>query len=294
MIKLAETPTEKGIVTTGDALSTGVSSTLGRLGTAANIIAPVITPTTAFRNAYSSNDHGMDNLTSQSTDQRARIVRKVLNGMQKGNDGRLDDVAIRLGGGRYFADLGRTLTNPRTSLLGKALGAMTHPGTYGLTSALRSDHYDPHSNTVRVYTPNAAFLTHELGHALDFNRKLTKDEKSKGIFNPIQNIKNLPRDLYGLARGIPLPGTPVTLWQESAANLRSAKQIEKGFNQKAKDILHESRNGVLPAAFGSYVGNAVHPLAALPGVGVGLAAGLSQRKSKVSQNDLNTQLDSVL
>jgi len=126
------------------------------------------------------------------------------------------------------------------------LGTAMMPVT-AVTAALnRADHYDPYANRVVLYNADPAILSHELGHAKDFN---TTSE-------PIS---------YALARGV-IPG--VGLYQEGTASLHALKDMADSTDldsadttttQAAVDELTRASR-VLGGGMGSYIGAGVGSL----------------------------------
>lgn len=277
LTKLAK---EKGEVTLGDPVSRLVGSTLGKANFTTLYSRALIDPQ-RFVDPYDDNTPTAVPITAKDPDKRARVYRKLLTKMQEGSNGELDDVAVRLGGPRFFSDLRRTIVNPRTTVLGKVLGVATHPISYITSNLGRSDHYNPLSHTAVIYSHNPAIATHELGHAIDMNPagevdyNMITGERSKASKEaPIRSalyreIKNIPSDAYRSMRvirgGLGLPegvDYPITLYVERNANVKSDKAIEKSFSPKAKDLIRDARSETLPAAYMTYASAPIGTLGA--------------------------------
>lgn len=226
-------------------------------------------------------------------DTRAQKMKQLAQTMAKADPQALSDHQVYLGGPRFFRELKRTLTNPRTSIAGKALGTLALPAHYFSTALTRGSSYNPFSNSTYLYGDSPAVLSHELGHALDFNAsKVPQYEpgKNKLLTWLHRQGKGLGRDLYTLAG--PIPG--VNLLHEANANQRSERALRKVLGDKPgklNEILHE-RQKVLPAGYGSYVGNTLAgPGGALAGLIGGKAYGLAQgvrRKGTYADQDTDT------
>jgi len=179
-----------------------------------------------------------------------------------GSKGSLSGTQIQLGYGDPLANYSRIFKNPRTSYLGKGLGAVL-----GLPQLLK----DPNQPTGPYYdvladvavTPWKArgATAHELGHAIDFNAgevpKTWLGRQGKGLL----------RDLYTFT-----PGT--TLWKEHAAWRKGRETAIQGAvkskmkPKKLEKLLTEMAHGKAPA-LGTYWGGT---LGAGAGVGAILAA----------------------
>lgn len=211
-------------------------------------------------------------------DTRAQKMKALAQTMAQADPQALSDHQVYLGGPRFFRELKRTLTNPRTSIVGKTLGTLGLPANYLSTALTRGSAYNPFSNSTYLYGDNPAVLTHELGHALDFNAGAVpqyESGKNKLLTWLHRQGKGLGRDLYGLSGMIP----GVNLLHEANANQRSERALRKVLGDKPgklNEILHE-RQKVLPAGYGSYVGHTLGgPGGALAGLLGGKAYGLAQ------------------
>jgi len=173
--------------------------------------------------------------------------------------------------GRWYNRIGgRIMQNPRTSLLGKGLGmAGAIPGAV-FSNLFRSSHYSPAADAASIYGDEPAVTTHELGHAIDFN-----DQSGK---NPGLGGK-LTRDGYGLLYGLV---SPARLWHEGQANIKSRSALDRGLKDKPDD-LHNilwRRDRVLPAGYGSYVGDVVPGVGPLTGMIAGRVGGIARSQAR--------------
>ena len=230
-------------------------------------------------------------------DTRAQKMKALAQTMAQADPQALSNHQVYLGGPRFFRELKRTLTNPRTSIAGKAFGTASLPLAYLSTALTRGNAYNPFSDSTYLYGNNPAVLSHELGHALDFNSKRVPEYepgKNKLLTWLRRQGSGLKRDLYGVAGKIPL----VSLLHEANANQRSERALRKTLGDKPNklnEILHD-RQKVLPAGYGSYVGSTLGgPGAALPGLLGGKAYGLLQaarRKGTYADQDKDKPDDS--
>ena len=206
-------------------------------------------------------------------DRRAMALQQLALDMQKAKPQELGDHRVVLGGTRITRDIPRILTNKRTSLLGKGLGLATYGPTALLMNLHRGSHYNPFSDTTHLYGNSPATLTHELGHAIDFNSRPVPKGKGVGGWFKRQGA-GLTRDAYMLSRAL----TPMMLAQEAAANLTSEDALRKVYKNdpaKLNKILDE-RQKVLPAGMGSYIGSLAGPMGPLAGLAAGKLYGLAQ------------------
>lgn len=210
-------------------------------------------------------------------DARAQELAAISKQLQKVRKQELGDHRVMLGGTNMLRDIPRILTNKRTSLLGKGLGLASYPMTALTMNMMRGSHYNPLTDTSYIYGNSPAVLTHELGHAIDFNA--TPVSKEKGIKGWLSRQgSGLNREAYMLARGL----APIMLLQEAAANMDSEDALRKAYKndpKKLNQILSE-RQRELPAGFGSYLGGLASgvagPLGPLIGMTAGKVYGLSQ------------------
>lgn len=209
-------------------------------------------------------------------DERALALRQLAEDMERANPQALKNHNIVLGGTRLTRDIPRIVTNPRTSILGKGLGLATYPVTAALTNLTRGSHYNPFSDTTHLHGNSPATLTHELGHAIDFNsRPVPKGDGVGGWFK--RQGSGLMRDTYMVSRALPA----LMLYQEAMANTRSEEALRKAYKNdpaKLNKILDE-RQKVLPAGMGSYVGSLAGPMGPLAGLAAGKLYGLAQSAS---------------
>jgi hypothetical protein len=167
----------------------------------------------------------------------------------------LDDVKIYINGTRPFDMLKRIWKNPRNGVAGKLLGTVSVPVDYLTTALMRSNSYNPYSNTVHLFSKNPSVLLHELGHAEDFNSADIPDTLLGKEWN------GLKRTAYGAAA---YPIQPITslieykAWQNARNKI---KAIIKRFPKEKKlhEQLIDSYYRSMPGFFGSYIGSAVAP-----------------------------------
>lgn len=155
-----------------------------------------------------------------------RIVRQVEDSVQ---NEKLYGLKIRIGHNEVLKDVGRLFNDEniikRNPLWVRAIAGV--PSTLiGETIAelIRSDYYNPITNTVTIYSNIDSFALHEIGHAKDWSK-----------------FGERPW-IYTLARAVP----PVTLYQEYVASFDYAK----------KDLSKEKKYHVarfLVPAFATYV-----------------------------------------
>jgi hypothetical protein len=172
--------------------------------------------------------------------------------MKKVRPQELGNTRVNLKGPNFSNDIYRTLMNPRSSVLGKGLGMLGLPLAW--TSMLtRGNHYNPYSDSVGLYADNKGIESHELGHAIDFNKRKPADKWLK------RQGQGALRDAYGMLYGLSL-GTPIPayLWHEAQANMKSWKALQEAYKDdpiKLKEM-EAIREKVLPAGMGSYIGHA--------------------------------------
>lgn len=146
----------------------------------------------------------------------------------------LEHTAVRLGGARTFDDIKRVWQSPHNSVLSKLYGTGVTPFWNAGAAVSRSDHYNPFSDVATVYSGLPSTTSHELGHAVDYNRK--------GWFRaPYFGLRTAEmQNLLGF------PG-PMTHYQEIRANQLAS--------QSAKD--EDTRANMwrrLAPAYGTYAG----------------------------------------
>lgn len=173
--------------------------------------------------------------------------REAIAQMQKRFPQELSDVGLRFEGSNITDDYRRLWNNNRITPVGKLLGGLTLPVTTLSTVLNRSSHYNPFTNTATVYGDVDPITSHELGHAVDFNRV-------QG--NPSDWRNRLTRDAYTFARmpeaAIGLNAGPVTQWMEIQANRNVDKALSGIKNkQKQRDTRAEAWRRLAPA-YGTY------------------------------------------
>ena len=221
-------------------ISRGWSDSGGRLIAALNLGLPIISP---------------HHLVTSAHEEKKHIHKKIKEIEAGAPEGSLDDVVVRTGGGAPIKDFIRAWTRKNSTIGDKAFGTIGLPGSV-IANIMRSDHYSPHANSVTVHGASPSILSHELGHAIDFNTVAGNTDGSLG------------RSLYQLAYAVPF----ANLWHEGRANQASGKAIQDStkMTQTDKDILESERVQTLPAAYSTYLmGNMakVYPpamMAALP------------------------------
>jgi hypothetical protein len=271
LTKAAARLVDPGLVTTA------VSDTAGRALGPLNITPVVAAGTDYFRNPR------------KRTDEHEAVVREF----SKSQPDALADTVVRLGGPNVWQDMawanprdpaapwyrrvgGRVLQNPRTGPLGKALGYMSAPLRAALVSAMRAPHYDQYSDAVNNPVHSVPITEHELGHAIDFNTMDGSGGRvSKSMLGRLG--RGTLRDLYGLAYSIP----GANLYHEARANIASDAAIrDQAPSADAYADRAVARSKVLPAAYGSYLGNAaadvigaIDPVMGVPAKAMGAILG---------------------
>lgn len=268
----------------GGPVSRVVASTLGRLN-------PLSLPTLLLTTkAYTDPSRDLlgrkDNERMQRHEDTAKLIEKY-------DPEALKDTVLRLGGvdvmDDYFyqKDRGRKLPwynrvggrlwqNPKTSIIGKTLATMAMPYLVGNAVLNRGSNYNSFTDVANVYQDEQAITEHELGHALDINKLYglrpgaAKDDSLMGRAG--QELKGAARDAYMLAYSN-IPG--FNLLPEARANIESQKALDYALKDNPKELKKRNINRlqVLPAGYGSYVGNVI------PGLGiVGSLAGMAAGK----------------
>lgn len=164
----------------------------------------------------------------------------------------LEDVEVQLGGTDLKNLIVRSATTPRTSIAEKLIQVPLAPALLGQTLAsnlTRADHYNPLSNTVVSFSGNPHVLEHELGHAVDFNRK-SKPARTAYTLGPGLVSSTLPRPLSKPALSV------YSLWPEAKATSEALALAE------SPEALEASRNVLFPA-YGTYAGGAAGGLGAM-------------------------------
>lgn len=185
---------------------------------------------------------------------------------------------------RWYDKLGgRVFQNPNTSLLMKPLAAASYPAGYLwdlIMSGNRSAHYNPWTDVAHIPIHQKAVAEHELGHAADFQTLFSEKPPENYL---TRQAANLGRDLYGLSYGLPL----VNLYHEREANRHSYEVLKQILDQKKFKERVEDRHRTLPAAYGTYVGNALVPFNPLLGLVGGIAGGKAY--SRATEKDVIQQ-----
>jgi len=150
---------------------------------------------------------------------------------------------------------GRVLHNPRTGPLGKVLGYASYGPSYLAATLGRSPHYNAQTDTIVNMYDLPSVTSHELGHAMDFNKHPVPDKP--GFEGSLERMAaGTKRDLYGMGYGVPF----ANLYYESEANRLSREALEKTWGgKKDEDKLHKimtDRVRHLSPAYGSYLGAA--------------------------------------
>lgn len=214
----------------------------------------------------------------------------IADAMSRAEPDALKDTVVRLNGTNLVDDLlwkkerdgqdlpwykqvgGRVWHNPRTGPLGKLLGTVSTPIASLMTSLTRGSHYNPEADSAAIFADEPAITSHELGHAIDFNSLVPRESKGLRRFG-----RQLARDAYRMTY-IPI----LNLFHENEANRHSYNALRKGLadNPEAFDKIERDRNSVLPAGYGSYIGQAVNtayggmlPVAPLVGAVLGKSWG---------------------
>ena len=226
---------EAATIETPSELSRGWSDTGGRLLSALSLGLPIISPHHLVTSAHQEKKH------------IHKVMKQIEAGAPKGS---LKDTIVRAGGGAPIKDLIRAWTRENSTVGDKALGTLAFPGSV-VGNINRADHLNGPANTVTVHGASPSILSHEMGHAIDFNTVGGSDA-------------NALRSLYGLAYSVPF----ANLWHEGRANQTSGDAIQESpkMTQKEKDIFESERVQTLPSAYSTYLtGNIarVFPPAAL-------------------------------
>ncbi len=236
-----------------------LSSTVGRIGGAPMLLMgldQLRDPT-----QWQGKDKSVLDRNIASSDTRALALKQLAEDMAKARPQELGGHTVVLGGTNLTRDIPRILRNPRTSILGKALGIGTYPAQALQMALARGSHYNPFSDTSHIYGNSPAVLSHELGHAIDFNRlpvpQYSKDKSKVLTFLKRQGLGAV-RDAYAASRSIPIPfaAAPIILAQEALANRESEKALKDTYKndpEKLQAILKD-RTAHLPGGYASYMG----------------------------------------
>lgn len=253
--------------------SRALASTVGQLGGVASGL-PILTLKSHVNPTdWEGASGGWNEADISPTDERAMKLKQLAEAMQRANPQELGTHNVVLGGTRFTRDIPRIMSNRRTSLIGKGLGLATYPLTAALMNSVRGSHYNPFSDTTHLYGNSPATLTHELGHAIDFNERPVPKGKGVGGWLKRQG-GGLLRDGYTLSRAL----SPLMLYQEAAANIKSEDALRKAYKDdpQALNKILDERQKVLPAGMGSYLGSLAGPMGPLAGLAAGKLYGLSQ------------------
>lgn len=164
---------------------------------------------------------------------------------------------------------GRLMQNPRTSLLGKLTGLISTPAYSVISPLLRNSHYNSATDVVNQAFGSESKLTHNLGRAIDFNKRKPSDNWLR------RQGQGLLRDGYSGAQVLPFG-----LWHTAAGNRKSEQALREAYQQNPERLIEllKKRQGDLPAQVGEQLGESIgNPFAALVGAAIGKAYGLSQK-----------------
>lgn len=261
-------------VARGDLPSRAIASTVGHAGIFP--ISLLLTPQTHVNPTDWRGEKGYLDPTPSKQDQKAKRMQQLARAMARARKYELQDHQVYLGGPDTIRDVQRIINNPRTSVLGKTLGIASYPAMWLNLNLRRSNAYSPLTNATYLYANSPAILSHELGHAIDFNswRMPQYNDKENKMWTWLKRQGvGLARDAHTLSNIIP----GFTLYNEARANLLSAQALRKSLKRNPKllnKVLRE-RQQVLPAGYGSYVGGTfLGPVGALPGLAGGKLLGL--------------------
>ena len=235
--------------------------------------------------------------------------RRTAEDLERGSGNALSDTILRLGGGDVIDDVlwkkergeklpwykqlgGRVLQNPRTSLLGKAIGLPSTALQSAILPLFRMTSYNPYSDAAVNYTDDPVLTQHELGHAIDFNTLTdAKGDTSKSWIG--RQGEGALRDLYTAVYSLPF----VKLWHEAQANVESRKALVKAWEEDPDKSVSELREvlkrraEVLPAGYGSYIGDSITPVwGGLPGLVAGKVYGLATSEDEDVEHKLTDKL----
>lgn len=121
-------------------------------------------------------------------------------------------------------------------------------------AATHSDHYDPVSDSISVYSPEESTIRHELGHALDRHQNYGNSGLAFGIVNTWADnlVGNIAHGITG-NDGFMLTG-PATMLAETVASSNALNSIDP----KGKDVATNKKaiSTALGAALGTYAAGA--------------------------------------
>ena len=205
-------------VVENSALSSPVSSTIGRLSTP---LYSLVMGSTAPMGA---------NPGKADVD---KILKEYGSSLDvKGKDGDTLPLEVQLGSSNPFNNLGRTWQHPNTNILSKLWGTLNWPIGEVLKALGRADSYDPYAHSVALYQKEPGVLRHELGHAKDFAEK------------------DWP-GAYAALRQLGITSIPTALYQEAKASGSAGEHLEK--SKVSREALIRA-NQVMSGGFGSYLG----------------------------------------
>lgn len=266
----------------GGAASRALSSTIGHVGAF-----PVATMLSLRSHVNPTQIQGASgsyfdkNISPDDT--RAQQHIQLAKDMERANPEELKDTLVYLGGPNLINEYKRLYKNPRVSLPGKLMAGLTLPISTLLTNFARGSAYHPGTDSVYLMGDKPGVLTHELGHAIDFNTGPVPEQKpgeSNFKYWLRRQGRGLIRDAYGMGRAVPGIGGLLALPQEEAANRLSLENLQKAYAKdpdKLNKILHD-RQKVLPAGMGTYAGGAASilagPMAPLVQAPLAIAGGL--------------------
>lgn len=165
-------------------------------------------------------------------DDKAQLYKAIMERMEQVNPEELRDTVVHLGATRVLQDAFRPVLGRNKSLGKRIIGTLLLPYnvlTKTLQNRERADHYDPLSDSVALYSDNPAVLTHELGHAIDINRKNKKIKENDDSYDEIIEM-------------------------ERRANQESSKNLRKAFKDMPETLsaLQVLRLRTLPRGFYTY------------------------------------------
>lgn len=182
-------------------------------------------------------------------------AQRVIDTMSKAHPEELKDVLVNLGGTNLVSDFKRLYNSKQISIPEKILGALSEiPTTIG-ASLNRADHYNPLTNSVTSYSGNPHVLEHELGHAVDFNKR-------KGLERSLYSTAPVLIGAAGVATGMKPASDAAIALRNLLVEARATSGALKVTKKERPGEAAASRNVLFPA-YGSYVGGAGTGLAGL-------------------------------
>jgi hypothetical protein len=189
--------------------------------------------------------------------------RELLERMEEEYPQELSNVKVISGGGTRALDtIRRHFTNPRTTVLGKTVGLPMTLASALAGGLFRQPLYSPYAD--EVYSPwdNPGVLSHELGHAVDYNSKPGK---------------RLLRDLYPYTRIVPGGSLrqEILAWNKAKAGINAIlrrRGLSARLEEKAVDTYSKTRGTALGTYAAGEIGDlfpeaapVAYPLAVLYG-----------------------------